>query len=646
MTMHEQPQKSTLEAAVSRGLATLALLKTNFDEGHDHIGMFQPFIRDAISGLGKDDFQVHEIKDAIFSRHGLDVPSHTLGTLLKRTCRRGFVRREYGRYFRERNFPQSNISESIAKINAEHSHLTVALRNYLANHHQPLETDEDALALLLKFLELNHVGMVLDEPYQEQKDSGDASSRSKTRLVARFIKEVVLFNDRLTAILQRMLEGFILQNALLLKDISAASRKFKDLHVFLDTRLVLQVLGYQGEHSQVATTQMIAMLKRTGAQVEVFEATIKEIKTVLHFYQQRLGTSQGRNSLDPTTPLTRFFFINRYTPADVAQMIALLDQSVRQADLPIRPAPERIPRYTLDESDLARRLAKTDTPESEPRVWHDVDCVAAVLTLRGSTFPQDVDNAKAIFVTATGLVIKNVTEWFRQQLEGGHLEGKTERLLPPVAHHGALSNVAWLKLPASGQKLKLSELVALCSAALQPTHKTWDQFKRHLRNLQASGVVSSDETAAILANQFTDVHLSHLEDHLTDDTDVDSDTLDEIIQRVSDSYAAAAQDNATKAKHAEKQKKELQLHVHQQADKLAATITKGALGVLVLVVIAVLVLSYLGSPEPVRRAASLLLLALNALSFLFGFYVFKHKASLRARLAAWIRHWLTGAAQP
>ena len=38
--MHEQPQKSTLEAAVSRGLATLALLKTNFDEGHDRSHRF------------------------------------------------------------------------------------------------------------------------------------------------------------------------------------------------------------------------------------------------------------------------------------------------------------------------------------------------------------------------------------------------------------------------------------------------------------------------------------------------------------------------------------------------------------------------------------------------------------------------------
>ena len=641
--MHEKTRPSTFEAA-SQGLATLALLKTNFDKGHDHIGMFQPFLLDAISGLDKDDFQVEEIQDALTSRYGLVVPPQTLRTLLRRTSKCGLVRREYGRYFRERALPQSNIPEATAKIESDHFHLAAELRNYLADHRQPLETDEDALALLFEFLERNHVGMVLDEPHQDQPDSGESPLHSKTRLVVRFIKEVVPSNDRLTTILQRMLEGFILQNTLLLKDINFASRKFKDLRIFLDTRLVLQALGYQGETSRVATTQMIAMLKRTGAQVGVFEATIKEIKAVLHFHQGRLATSQGRDSLD-TTPLARFFLINQYTPADVAQIIALLDQYVVQAGLSIRPVPTRIPRYTLDEQDLAQRLAKTDTPEDEPRVWHDVDCVAAVLTLRGSTFPQDIDNAKAIFLTATGLVIKNVTEWFRQQLEGENLKGKAESLLPPVAHYIALSNVAWLKLPASGQKLKLHELIALCAAALQPTRKTWDQFKRHLRSLQDSGVVSSDETAAILVNQFTDVHLSHLEDHLTDDTDIDSDSLNDVIERVRSSYAASAQDHAAKAKHAEEQQRNLQFRVHQQAGKLAATITKGALWFVALTVIAVLFLSLPASPWAVRRIALPLLLALNALSLLFGFYVFKHRISLQDRLATWIRHWLIGAAQ-
>ena len=92
------------------------------------------------------------------------------------------------------------------------------------------------------------------------------------------------------------------------------------------------------------------------------------------------------------------------------------------------------------------------------------------------------------------------------------------------------------------------------------------------------------------------------EDHLTDDTDIDSDSSNDVIERVRSSYGAAAQDNAAKAKHAEEQQRDLQSRVHRQAGKLAATITKGVLWFLALVVIAVLVLSLPVSPWPVRRS--------------------------------------------
>ena len=631
--------------SASRGLATLALLKANFDEGHDHIGMFQPFLIDAVSSLRKDDFQVDEIKHALLYRHGLDVPSHTLRTLLSRICRKGLVRRKYGRYFRDPNFPESKIPEEKARIEAEHAYLTAELCKFLDEHHQSVETEDDALALLLGFLERNHVGMVLDANSQDQSDSWDAPTHGKTRYVVRFVKDVIPSNDHLTAILQRMLEGYILQNALVLKDIGSAKRKFKDLKVYLDTRIVLEALGYHGEAARVATTEMIAMLKRTGAQVAVFEATIKEIKSVLYFYQHRLGTTEVRDSLNPT-PLSRFLLTERYTPADVAQTIALLDQSVQQAGLSIHPMPTRNPHYTLDEEDLATRLARTDAPKDEPRVWHDVDCVAAVLTLRGSTIPHDINNSKAIFVSATGLVIKNVTDWFRRQIDKDHLEGKAESLVPPVVHHIAISNAAWLKLPASGRKLKLHELIALCSAALQPTRKTWHQFKRHLHKLQDSGVVSSDETAAILANKFTDVRLSYVEDQLTDDSDIDSDSLDDVIERVGASYSAVALEHAEIAKHATEQKRNLQIHIHQQAENLATTITNGGLWFLAIGVISVLAYSLFSFSGRALRIVHVVQFILEALSIVFGFFVFKYRARIQARLAARIRQWFTGGAQP
>ena len=71
-----------------------------------------------------------------------------------------------------------------------------------------------------------------------------------------------------------MLEGFILQNALLLKDISAAARRFRNLEVFLDTGVLLGALGFRGEATETATREALSLLRETGATLAVFEITI------------------------------------------------------------------------------------------------------------------------------------------------------------------------------------------------------------------------------------------------------------------------------------------------------------------------------------------------------------------------------------
>ena len=424
---------------------------------------------------------------------------------------------------------------------------------------------------------------------------------------------------------------------------SSASRRFRDLRVFVDTRVLIQALGYQGEAARIAVGEMFATLRQTGARLAVFEGTVQEIKNLFYLYQKQLATSQGRESLYPND-LTRYFLTKRYAPSDVATCIALLDKQIQQLGLPIQPTPKRIPRYTLDEQDLAQRLAKGDNPELEPRVWHDVECIAAILTLRRGYATDDIDNAKAVFITSTGLVVKHATEWFRAQFEGEEFKGKAERFVQPVIHHLALSNVAWLKRPASGGNLKLRELVALCTAALRPSRIIWNQFLQHLRKLRDSGEISSDETIAILANHLTDVHLSDME---FDDADMDADSLNDIVQRVQATYAAEANTQALKAKEAEQARSSLELRVQQQAAKIARLTSKSILLLVAVFVVAVVCLSLpqgiLPWSTPLSRLAQSFLALLTILNLLFGVYVFKQRDKLEACLALWLRRWLLGA---
>lgn len=252
-----------------------------------------------------------------------------------------------------------------------------------------------------------------------------------------------------------MVEGYVLQKALLLRDIAAASRNFDNLRVFLDTRIVLQVLGYQDDAARVASIQMVDLLKRRNARVEVFQDTLDEITRIFHVYESKLGSQKGRESLYGN-PLTRYFLNNGFTPADVRSRIATLNKDVQRLGLPVRKRPSREASFTLDEKALATSLGADDVTDVEHRVWHDVNCVAAILTWRRGFETEQIEAAKAVFVTSTGLVVKNVRQWWQQQRKGIPGSSDSTRLLPPVIHQITLSNYVWLKKPHASEDLKLN----------------------------------------------------------------------------------------------------------------------------------------------------------------------------------------------
>jgi hypothetical protein len=509
------------------GLATVALLKANFDEGSDHIAMFLPFVLDAVAALHRDDFEVIDVRDLVFARHHLSIPDATLRTLLHRAAKRGIVRRAHGRYSRNREaLKDADITPARQRAEREQVQLAAALRVFAAAKSRPIASNEEALALLLAFLADNEIAMLLDEQAPVDAARHVTLSARDTRLVARFINDVCLPNAQLGPYLRGTIEGLVLQNALLLKDIATAPRKFIDLWAYLDTGLLIRVLGFEGPAATIAAREGLELLRATNATLAVFEKTVDELKRILATYEHKLATAEGRKCLRPTN-VTRHFLNERYSPSDVRQAGALVERHLRQLGIEIRPLPTREARFTRDEKSLTEGLNPLQVDAVEPRVQHDVDCVAAILTLRGSKTPDSLDDAHAVFVTTSGAVVQTVRDWWAAN-------GETS--LPPMIHYIALSNAAWLKRPGAATDLKLQELIALCAAALRPSRAAWDRFLGHLRKLEESGDLSTDEAIAVTASSLTDKLLSEVED----EDGLDAATLDEVVERVKATYRAEA----------------------------------------------------------------------------------------------------------
>ena len=637
MTNH--PQKA--QRSATKGLATIALLKVNYDAGHDYIGMFSPFVLDALPVFDKNGFSIQEVRDEVIERSDLALPVGALRVLLSRMIHRRTLRREGGRYFLIEALPQApGLPAERRRVEERQQRLAAQLSEYAMQRDLNLPTTEDALAAILGFIERNHVPLALAEPPADLDTSRSQGAGVVARMnvvVAGFLHEQILAEGDSASIIQEMLEGFVLQNALFLRDIAEARRRFDRLETYLDTRLLMGALGFRGQAEELATREALSLLREAGATLAVFEPTIRELRRILAVYEHNLGTAEGRLSLRPGD-LTRHFLTSHYSPSEVAQQSALAERNLQRLGINIRSLPRHDPDFTLDEAALSEKLTSARGGEDEPRVVHDVECIAAVLTLRAGKEWDSYERARAVFVTTSGLLVRNAFAWYEEQ--GG-------RGIPPIIHHLNLSNLAWLKRPASASKLKLHELVALCASALRPTRQVWESFLRHLRVLLASGELSSDEATAIVVSALTERVLAEE----ASDEDVDAETVSEVIDRVKASYAADADRRIAEAQVAselsEKQALELRTSIEGRSRQLSSAACSLLSLILFLLLVAGLVTTILSmiqghSPSPVGIAFASLFAISGLLSVLWGFNLKGWRQSLEERFSRTLRVWLSG----
>ena len=501
-----------------RGLATIAFLKAQFDAGMDHLDMFQPFVEEAIQDYPSDDIDVPGVQSAIRKSTGLKIPGEIVMTLLRRARKKGVLTRAGGRFLRTSNSGKNReLSTRIQNLELALVSLAKCLRQFATGQGEELISDDDALAELTSFLDVNHIGVVLGQKI----DVGSSDSGPRLdHVVAAFVSEVVTEGGEHLSTLDAVVKGLIVQNALLLRDVPMAGRQLEGLAVFVDTGVLLRALGYAGTTERLAAAEALGLIRSAGARLAAFVATVEEVEGVLRVYEKNLGSTAGVKNLRGN-PMTQYFLGTRATPADIRQEVVLLRQNLQKLGIQVRDFPKHIQKYTEDERALAEALRDLTRDENtfDPRVWHDVQAIAAVLTLRAGVRPNRMANAGFVFASGSGRTVKNATRWYRE----AHPQG-----VEPIVHFRSVTNAAWFLRPAKASDVPMHELVAVCAGVLRPKPQVWERFLQGLEHLIKSGDLSDDESIAILATGFAHIEPGELES----ETDVEATNVREIVERV------------------------------------------------------------------------------------------------------------------
>lgn len=508
-----------------KGLATIALLKARLDKSQDYIGLFMPFVTDAIANIGKTNFIISDVQQKIQERHNIAIPQHSIAILLKRLSKDRKIKYDSKHYVNLGKVKPSGVQLKKQANERNNNLLADQFIEFSKDNNFDIESRDKALELIINFLEDNKVSFLLE--FNDADHTSSLLSAEENKIIAEFIQSIVFVDSKLKEILKSILEGLVVYNTATLEDVSYANRKLKGLNVFLDSQFLFQLLGYENDAQKNLANETIELLRKNDVQLLVFDKTVYEMQRILKFYEVNIGTSYGIRKISRNL-MGRYFISNNYKQSDIRQISALLIENLTKIGISTKQTPQRKPEFTFDEKKLAEILSdktKDNINEEEPRVVHDVNCAAAILTLRGHNRSTNLVLTKYIFATSSFQVVNNVTTWYRNE---------EKATVGPFIHVRILTNIAWLKKPELSTNLKLHELITLCQSILRPSREVWKMFIEHLDKLERENKITSKESVAIVVSDLTESKLGELE------PDATISSVDEIINEVKANYRREA----------------------------------------------------------------------------------------------------------
>lgn len=505
------------------GLTSLAILKVNWDENRSsYLDNFLPFVKEALRRSDTDTVSAPSLQEHLVELTGLEIPQPVVSQLLKRARKKeNFVRYSQKTYYRtESVFEGDSLDNSAQGFQRKTTKLVERLRSYAQKEYGVVWSTQKAELVLFDYLKR------LAAPVVKATRSGTthALERNATQqhdyVISAFIKRCIKAEPDLFEYLEALAIGNMVASAVYYENPNTTPQSYDGVDIYLDTPLLLFILGVNGEDMKAAYLEFVDLLKDAGANLCAFKITIDETRRVLNATAAKPLSQRQARIPSKNNPVQ-----SQLSCSDLRLLGQQLESQLRRIRItPVeRPDHEAWLSKTIDEKDLQERLGERYSDDKPDMLRHDVQAAISIHYIRKGRKPGVLASAGAIFVTNNSFLAWTCSNFFVDQL------GAAAKDVPHCMMYDELATRTWLMSPNPDPTLPRKQLLAHAYAAMLPEDGLVEKYLAELEHLQSSGQISENDylyfrSAEGIGEILTDVTLN-------DENAFTEATVQEVIKR-------------------------------------------------------------------------------------------------------------------
>lgn len=470
------------ELEIRSPLLHLALLETlKSDEIQDEIDLFLPFIAVTASEVGKQVINETDIQERLLQSFGFKPPMSAVKVLMTRARKRGLLIKENHAFIpchEKINEWKNGFEHKQDDVRISLSSLKVEFITFTQERFGKKISEDEAEKLILRFIEINVSSVISERAYR--KSELNDTIKNTDHLIASFISNIHRNQPVLLEHFSRCVKGMLLANYLFYADKATTKKSYTGITIYLDSPIVLGLLGYSGKQSKETYNDFLKLLQSLQINICIFDRTFDEIEGLLQAWKSDLSRKYyGRFN----TKTLEWLRGEGYDTERLDTEIKLLDSSIARLGINVIQGFRAKKQFQCDEEALQDAISKRFSPNKN--YDHDTICISRIHNLREGRIISNLNQNFSVFVTHNIPLQKLAYDFFKEEI------GRVS--IPLVVSEQWMTAMFWLKRPDIYGNLPKKQLLSTAYSLLYTDDKFWNAFLVRFEGLQKRGGISEDD---------------------------------------------------------------------------------------------------------------------------------------------------------
>ena len=293
----------------------------------------------------------------------------------------------------------------------------------------------------------------------------------------------------------------------------------KGVTVFLDTPIIISLLGFHGNLSEKIIKELLILLNNLGIVTHVFSHNIEETQFILKSWAENIKDNKIRNM---RIPVIKEIHNKSYDYQRLHSLATGLKSFLSKFKINEKLDPEISKKYRIDEEKIEKNISHPESKYIGNKVHVDIKSAKFIFSLRKGRATLNITDNPHIFVSSTYHVVNSINNFFKE-----NYPDSGNKNISIFVNQDWLTNLCWI---SSSKKTSLPRdfLVANSYASLNADSKFWELVKDKLSTLEQQEKITEEGIDAI---RFEETFKCCVEEHFVSKLNIENADIHLLIKK-------------------------------------------------------------------------------------------------------------------